>query len=328
MKRFKHGFLLGKFMPVHKGHMHMIETAIKNCENVTVLVCSIPTEPIPGHLRYVWVADIFPNVNVIHVTDDVPHYPHENSNFWNIWTALLKKYIHPETDVFYSSEEYGYEVAARLNIRHEIVDLERECVPISATAIRTDPVSNWNYIPDIVKPYMVTRVVMTGPESTGKSTMAETLATHYNTTFATEYARGYCDPLLEGYRLTPEDFNCIARGQFLEEGYAAVRANKYLFCDTDLIVTKVYSEMYNGSCPKFITNMIKGRKYALHLLMDIDVPWEDDKTRVFLDPKKRKEHFDRIRTALDAYGYKYVIISGIGEERLKNAIRAIENLRK
>src|SRR6185436_8506799 len=97
-KKFKCGFTLGKFMPPHAGHLHLIREARKQTEKLIVLVCSIEKEPIPGSMRYEWMKDIFsddPNVEIIHVTNEVPSYPHEHPDFWNIWIPLLKHYIQP-----------------------------------------------------------------------------------------------------------------------------------------------------------------------------------------------------------------------------------------
>src|SRR5688500_16522986 len=93
-KKYKHGFTLGKFMPPHAGHLHLINEARKQVEKLTVLVCSLEKEPIPGALRFSWMQQLFPgpDVEIVHVTDEVPSYPHEHPDFWLIWTKLLKRF--------------------------------------------------------------------------------------------------------------------------------------------------------------------------------------------------------------------------------------------
>ncbi|HEY4720238.1 MAG TPA: adenylyltransferase/cytidyltransferase family protein, partial [Anaerolineae bacterium] len=77
------GFLLGKFLPVHRGHMYIIEYGRSRVDHLTVLVCSLERDPIPGELRYGWVKQLFPDANVQHCDDEIPSYPHEHPDFWD-----------------------------------------------------------------------------------------------------------------------------------------------------------------------------------------------------------------------------------------------------
>lgn len=300
-------------MPPHLGHLHMIRTAMQHVEEMTILVCSIQKEPIPGELRYQWMKALFPEARVVHVTDEVPSYPHESPDFWEIWLKLLKREIDPQTEVFFSGEEYGDEVAAKLGIKHEMIDRNKEDVLKSATAVRNDPFESWRFLPDLVKPYFVKRIVLTGPESTGKTTLARLLAEKYNTSWAAEYGREYFVEK-EG-KLAPEDILSIAEGQLKLEDEAASNANKLLFCDTDLIVTQIWSEIYFETCPDSVIKMSNARHCDLYFLLDIDIPWEDDGTREF--PHLRQWHFNRLKEELESRGLNYVIVSGSLQERLR-----------
>lgn len=321
-KRFKRGFTLGKFLPPHAGHLHLIREAAKQVDDLTVLVCTIKAEPIPGELRYSWMKELLPGVNVIHVTDEVPSYPNESPEFWPIWTSLLQREIHPETDVFFSSETYGNEVAERLGIEHVMIDLERIHVPVSATEIRLDPLTNWNFIPQIVRPYFTKKVVLIGPESTGKTIMAKLLAENFNTSWVEEYGRDYF--IEKDGKLILEDISKIAEGQIKLEEEKMKEGHKVLFCDTDLIVTCIWSEIYFKECPLEVTRLSFERMYDLYLLMDIDIPWEDDGTREF--PHLRQWHFDRIKEELDKRKLNYKIISGNFNERFLSAKRNVEEI--
>lgn len=318
-KKYKKGFTLGKFLPPHKGHLHLIQSALEQVEELTVLVCTIEKEPIPGILRYQWLKELCPLAKVVHVTDEVPSYPYESADFWDIWIPLLKREIDPKTEVFFSSEEYGFEVAEKLGIQHELIDMERVNVPISATEIRNNPFENWEYIPDNVKPYFIKRVVLTGPESTGKTYMAERLANHYNTSWVEEYGRHYF--VERNGKLIISDIIEIAKGQLKDEDQRASTANRILFCDTDLIVTQIWSEIYFQECPIEVIALNSYRHYDLYLLMDIDIPWEDDGTREF--PHLRQWHFNKLKEELDKKNLNYIIISGPLENRLNKAIEAI-----
>ncbi len=318
-KQYKRGFVLGKFLPPHKGHLHMIHSAMNLCEELTVLVCTIKKEPIAGELRFKWMQDLLPKANIIHVTDEVPSYPHESPDFWNIWTTLLKREIHPQTEVFFSSEDYGDEVAEHLGIKHVMIDKARSVVPVSGTEIRELPFKNWEFIPENIRPYFTKRIVLTGPESTGKTTMAQKLAEHFKTVWVEEYGRDYF--VQKDGKLIIEDIEKIAQGQIELEEKTAVKANKLLFCDTDLIVTQIWSEIYFKSCPQTVIDKSFESKHHLYLLMDIDIPWHDDGTREF--PHLRQWHFDRIKKELDARKLPYIVISGENGKRFLNAVDAI-----
>lgn len=339
MKKYKQGFVFGKFMPMHYGHIHMIETAIKNCEHVTILVCSLQSEPIPGFLRYQWMCTYFnpkfnSNVTVGYVTDEVPQYPHEHPDFWNIWTALFKRNIPADTDVVFTSEDYGYEVAARLGIRHEIVDIDRSVVPVSGTKIRTNPLEHWSYIPDCVKSYFAKKVVLVGAESTGKSTLAKAIAEHYGVHCMDEYGREYCEKLAPDAKLTSSDFINIARGHNYRYFEEERRGAKLMVLDTDLIVTEAYGKMYLGESPAYVTElnrMIHGGVHhatipnLFYLVTDNVVPWEEDGTRIYLKKEQREEHQKIILDTLKKYNCEYTFVLGnTVEERLVNAIAAID----
>src|SRR5579859_511108 len=259
-KKFKHGLVFGKFLPVHKGHLHLINTALEQCEDVTVLVCSLQSEPIVGWLRFGWMCDLVddPNATIKHITDEVPQHPDEHPDFWKIWTALLTENMHPETDVVFTSENYGFEVATRLNIEHVLVDIERKTIPVSGTAVRNNAFDVWDYIPDIVKPYFSKKIVLVGTESTGKTTLAKALTERFNkygisAEFISEFGREYCELIVDKtYKLAPRDFINIGGGHITNINEGLKEGKKLNFIDTDLCVTEAYAQTYLGDCPQMI----------------------------------------------------------------------------
>jgi len=164
------------------------------------------------------------------------------------------------------------------------------------------------------------RVSITGPESTGKSAIAEKLAFHYKTSWVPEVARSYLSVLGRPYKF--EDIAIIAKQQLALEDKTATLARHFLFCDTDLIVTKLWSEYKYDKCDPWIAEMVKSHHYDLYLLCNIDLPWEEDPLREH--PYQRKELFALYHEELKNLNVNFKIISGIGEERLKNAISAVE----
>lgn len=323
LQKFAEGMILGKFMPIHKGHQHLIDFARARVEHLTVIVGSLAAEPIPGSLRVEWVKELYTDVSVQHCTDENPQYPHEHPDFWNIWVESLRRLIPAKLDVVFSSEEYGDELAARLGATHMLCDLSRSTAPISATAVRDNPYANWQFIPDVVRPYFAKRVVVYGPESTGKTTLAERLAAHYQTVWTPEFARDYLER--KGAWVEPQDIPLIAAGQLESEDRLARAANRLLICDTDLLTTTIYSRHYFGSCAEEVVQKALARQYDLYLLLDIDVPWVEDWQRPDGEAK-RAFFFDWFKRELDAGGRRYAVISGSYEERFEKAVAAIDEL--
>jgi len=166
------------------------------------------------------------------------------------------------------------------------------------------------------------KIAITGPESTGKSQLARQLATHYNTIYVPEYAREYINILERPYN--KQDILEIAKGQFAKEKELESKAKKYLFCDTELIVTKIWCEHKYGNCHEWILEMINKNKYDLFLLTDIDLPWQEDPQREH--PDLRKYLFQLYYDELRERNFNFKIISGLKEDRLRNAIRAVESI--
>lgn len=172
----------------------------------------------------------------------------------------------------------------------------------------------------------ILKIVLFGPESTGKSTLAQQLAQHYNTVFVPEYSRIYAEMQLRcGKQLSKDDVIEIANGQRNLETEGFLKANKILFCDTDLLETKVYSEMYyDGFCPPQLEDFAHVNTCDLYLLTNIDLPWVADTIRD--RPKARQQQFDIFENTLKRYNKPYKIIQGEEEERLQNAIRYVEEI--
>src|SRR5690606_25698437 len=152
-------------------------------------------------------------------------------------------------------------------------------------------------------------------ESTGKSTMANYLAKELGTVCVPEYARFYCKNLNNQYTLQDE-VNMYYGQIALEEALTPTAKNGVLICDTTILTVKIWSDHLFGHTPNEVTEHIKTRKYDLYLLMDIDLPWEDDPLRDF--PQQR-EHFMTVwKKELAALNAPYKIISGVGEARLEH----------
>ena len=170
------------------------------------------------------------------------------------------------------------------------------------------------------------KVVVIGPESTGKSTLCEQLANYYNTGWVPEYAREYL--LQHGTHYTYDDLLTIAKGQVaLEESYIEkADHSNLLFIDTDQYVMQVWCEFVFGKCHSWILDQITKRKYDLYLLCNIDLPWVEDILREYPDQAPRQKLYNIYKTILTNQSVPWVEISGNYDERFQKAFHAVNDL--
>ncbi|UCS94455.1 ATP-binding protein [Echinicola marina] len=166
------------------------------------------------------------------------------------------------------------------------------------------------------------KVVIIGPESTGKSTLSHALAQHYKEPWVEEFARGYIESLNREYQYA--DLLEIAQGQMKMEDAKAQEAKDLLFCDTDLHVIQVWSEHKYRKTASWVLEEIKKRAYDLYLLTDIDIPWEADPQREHPEPDMRQFFYDWYERLLSGTGVPVAKISGNLQQRLAKSIAAIE----
>ena len=171
------------------------------------------------------------------------------------------------------------------------------------------------------------RVVLYGPESTGKTTLAKALADHYQTSWVPEFARSYLQEKWDKQQAvcTLADLPIIAQGQLAAENTAIAQANRLIFCDTNILVTKVWSEThFEGYCAPELNTILAQTHYDLYLLTSIDVPWEKDDLRD--RPNDRKQMFIYFKQQLEAYNFPFLVLEGSLEERIQKAVNTIEQL--
>ena len=197
------------------------------------------------------------------------------------------------------------------------IDEKRETVHISATQIRSDPFKYREFIPDIVYRDLITRVVFLGAMSTGKTTLVERLAAKFKTTFAREYGREYWEQNQVDRRITFEAFNEIAVRHIEEEEQALLKADRYLFVDTNAITTYMYALDYHGKAPDLLCRLVleNPQRYDLFFLCEDDIPYDDTWDRS--GPQKRAVFHKQIIADLQERNIPFIRLKGTLAERIR-----------
>lgn len=319
------GLLLGKFLPPHRGHQYMIDFARRCVDELTVFACSIRSEPIPGRLRFEWLRDHFGGVRVVHCDDENPQAPEDDPvNFWSIWKQSLLSRMDATPDVVFASESYGVRLASELGAKYVPVDPLRETISISASQIREDPLTFADYILPEARPYFVKRVVMVGPESSGKSSLAKWLTRRFGAVCVPEYGRTFQENV--GRDLVIDDMLAIAKMHRAAEDAAAMQAHGLMFVDTEAIITKLWSHVFFQAAPDGLEALIDPTRYHLYLLTEPHPhEWHDDGWRLQPDLSERMRFFNRMRAELENRGCEYHVLSGEWSER-EHAAEALVRL--
>lgn len=169
----------------------------------------------------------------------------------------------------------------------------------------------------------IQKIAVVGPESTGKSTMATYLANHFDTLAIPEYSRYYCEDLNREYTLQDE-VNMFYGQVALEEALLPLAHNHLVICDTTILTVKIWCDHLFQHTPEKILKEIQSREYTGYLLMDIDLPWEDDPLRDF--PEKREYFMSVWKKELDALRAPYIKVSGLDSTRQQNGLAAAQKL--
>jgi HTH-type transcriptional regulator, transcriptional repressor of NAD biosynthesis genes len=325
----KRGFILGKFMPPHAGHVSLIEAGRRLVDELTILVCSLPDDPIPGQARYEWIKTLFPTCRVVWHGSPAPQAPEDNPHFWPIWRGIVAK-AHPEPiDFIFAGEDYGADMARQVGglyvpLGARVLGADPLGIGgLTASAVRGDPWGHWNFLPVPVRDHYAMTVCLHGVESVGKSMLAERLAAHYSTVLVPEYGRSHCETY--GTNCREQDLLLIGNAQQAMIEAARPWCDKLLIADTDSLMTAAWSQMMIGYTPD---ELICYRKADLYLMLATDAPFIDDGTRVYGDPADRSR-FDRVaREVLAVARTNVVEIDGSWDERFERACAAIDDIRQ
>ena len=328
------GFVLGKFMPPHAGHISLCRAAAQMVDQLTILVCSQPDDAMAGVQRAAWMRELFPAARVCHVDRRVPQAPQDSDDFWPIWRAIVHEF-HPEPiDLVFAGEEYGLELAEQVGGRfvpflraYGDGDAEPDAYAgagdvarLSGTAVRADPARYWRYLPAPVRRDEVKIVALHGVESVGKSTLAKALAKRLDSDWVAEYGRAHCE--VHGNDLVPRDLELIAAAQTAWIDAAREWSGPVLITDTDWLMTAAWNLL-------LFDRRLAGPSYPLadlYLHLPPDLPWVDDGTRMFGGDADRRR-FDAIcRDVLVQAGANLAVLDAPLDARLDQALAAIGTL--
>lgn len=318
------GFIVGKFYPPHLGHSYLIDSARRQVDRLIIMIAHHDSQTIPGELRKAWLKELHPDCEIHLVPDELD----DDSAQWADFTMA---HLGRSPDIVFSSEDYGLEYARLMGARHVMIDRQREIIPISGTEIRAEPLENLQFLAQCVRGYLVKRVVLIGAESTGKTTLAERLAEHYETCWVPEYGREHWERKIKGKSFddtdlswTRDEFVHIATEQQRRENELARIANRVLICDTNSFATGTWFERYQGERDSEVDAIGRMDKVDLYLIPAPDVPFVQDGVR---DGEHIREWMhERFMNQLESGLVPFVELKGSYEERRKTAIIEIDRL--
>lgn len=344
MKAYRQGLVVGKFCPLHRGHMHLIQTALDCCDEVLVISYTKPEfDRCAPPAREAWIANIFPQVRRLVVDEamllaecarrgidplmsvppnDAPDALHREFTAWLCW--ILAETV---VDAVFASESYGAGFAAALSdyfsartgvhvdVAHVSVDPARFAIPVSGTLVRSDPHTCRRFLAPIVYAHFVGRICILGGESSGKTTLVEALSQVLDTVHVPEMGRLYWEE--RGGQLSFDDMRVIAESQIELENKLALEARRWLVCDGSALTTVFYSEIDYGRIDP-VVHALAQREYAITFVCAPDFPFVQDGTR--RDAAFRLRQHEWYLATLDRAGVNYVVLSGPLEQRVRVAL--------
>lgn len=315
-------------MPLHRGHQLLIESALSQVDDLTVVVYDSHPEgdypAMPAHTRASWVYKLYPTVENVIVRRDpldeltgpvVAQDERDDPKMAPVYAQDLE--FLGKFDYVFSSEDYGQPFAEALGAKNVVVDQARTMLPISGTQIRENIFENRGWIDPVVYRDLIQKVVFVGTESAGKSTISARMAQELNTSWVHEYGR----ELWEAQNLQGSfhDMWKIAQNHYKREEAAVRNANRFLFCDTNPWITLQWSLMYSGTADQRLYDLVERTKHEyIWILCHNDFGWVQDGTRE-LAGNKSIQFQHQIRRSLEDFGVynQYQEIGGTIDQRVE-----------
>jgi len=341
---YKVGMITGKFLPPHRGHIIQIINSATQCEKLYVLIsdnkaqterlCKESNLPVMDLLtRTKWLSQElqgFDHIKVVMIDEsNIPEYP----DGWVEWTALAKKAIPEKIDVIFGGEQDYTKGFAQFfpETEYKLYDYERTQYSISGTLVRQNPFKYWDYILGSARPFFAKKILLTGTESCGKTTLTKYLGKIFHTSWSEEAGRFYANKFLGDNEdvYTLKDFQRITYMQYEADMDALRKANKVVFYDTDALVTLYYLNLYlNIPNDPLIEGFVDPSRYDAVLLCTPSVKWVDDGMRFMGKQNRREELHKELEKMYFERGFenKMYMIDGDYNQRLNKAIEITNEL--
>lgn len=325
--RFGHGLVLGKFWPLHAGHQHLIDEALAVCDRVTVQLLARAEEDVSLEVRAAWIRELHPAVHLVAAYDETP-VDLEDPAVWDLHLAVIRSHLDAPVDAVLTSDDYGAELARRLGATWVQVDPGRRELPVSGTAVRADPGAHWDLLAPSVRSHYVRRVVVTGAESTGSTTLAQALAARLGCSWVPEFGRHWSEVRPGGLEAPwhTEEFVHVVREQCAaEEAAARTTPAPWLVCDTDAQATTLWHERYVGHLSPEVSCVASTqvRPWARILTGD-EIAWVQDGMRDGEEIRHAMQ--DRFRATLSDDGVPWLEVTGPVEVRVEQAVAWLAHL--
>lgn len=281
----RRGVVIGRFMPPHAGHLYLVDFARSYCDRLTVFVCTLPDEPISGDLRFRWMTRLFPDADIVHITESIPEARKDEPGSTRIWAGTIRSHLPDGVDYVFASESYGEELARQLDADFVAVDPARTLFPVSATDIRNDPMRHWRYIPPPVRPFYLRRVCVISDSALNldraPNGLARDLARAASTVYVADYGRFWLSR--RGNTLEPRSIPGLIRAQVASEAAVALQADRLLFAESSALQIAGRARLLFGDLPpehlSLIDSFVSPERYDRYLVVSSG----DERSAVFLD---------------------------------------------
>ncbi len=273
------GAIIGRFAPPHNGHCYLIDFAQRYVDDLTVVLCSMQSESIPGDVRVRWIESLYPAARVVHVTAEISGAARDVPGAIDIWADTIRRSAPRRIDFLFASENYGWRLADSIGADYIPVDPARSNVPVSGSMIRDEPYRHWKHLPSIVRAYYCKRIAVVGNEAV--YAFSRQLADRFATCVAPCYFDAWRshigdrpavgNPPDTDAPLKWEEVERVAKGQAVYEDMAAERSYRALVCPDTIISLALYCQRRFSAIPPAMADRLARakdeRRYALALTL-------------------------------------------------------------